>query len=261
LYRSSMLKVYSNSLPSTGHLHRQTRFFHAARPIDFTTRYRPPGFGPPPGSDGAGLAALVHRLLAELRESDGEPGLGNLLVDFSPTMAIFRLVSSLNGVSSHGLRQESQTLRAHYLAGQATVVGAVLRGVGRRPVPHRRTSVDRATQHAHLGRSTPGCLHHQLESRHNGGHMVAALLSAANGPVTRPSQSLPLPPATVSASSVRAAREGHPESEICRGCSWGRRQVCGASVVVWTAWPPGGGDEGRPGRDRHRRGRWQHQDV
>ncbi len=49
-----------------------------------------------------------------LVEFNGEPGRVHLLVNVPPTVAISRLVRSLNGVSSRGLRQEFPDPRQYY---------------------------------------------------------------------------------------------------------------------------------------------------
>jgi len=52
---------------------------------------------------------------AQLREFNGETTYVHLLVNFSPTIAVSRLVSSLKGVSSRRLRQEfPDDLRRHH---------------------------------------------------------------------------------------------------------------------------------------------------
>ena len=68
----------------------------------------------------------------ELVEFNGEPECVHLLVNFPPTVAISRLVNSLNGVSSRRLRQESPDLRQSLLAGETAVIRVVLRRLGRR---------------------------------------------------------------------------------------------------------------------------------
>ena len=50
----------------------------------------------------------------ELIEFNGEPERVHLLVNLPPTVAISRLASSLNGVSSRRLRQELPDLRQYY---------------------------------------------------------------------------------------------------------------------------------------------------
>ena len=51
---------------------------------------------------------------AELAEFNGEPEHVHLLVNFPPTVAIFRLVNSLKGCPRGGGRQEFPDLRQHY---------------------------------------------------------------------------------------------------------------------------------------------------
>jgi len=50
----------------------------------------------------------------ELAEFNGEPEHVHLLVNVPPTVAISRLATSLNGVSSRRLRQEFPGLRQYY---------------------------------------------------------------------------------------------------------------------------------------------------
>ena len=72
---------------------------------------------------------------AELREFNGRAGHVHLLVNFPPTIAISRLVNSLQGVSSRGLRQEFPDLRAHYWRANRLWSGSYFAGsVGGAPI-------------------------------------------------------------------------------------------------------------------------------
>ena len=69
---------------------------------------------------------------AELAELNREPEHVHLLVNFPPTMAISRLVTSLKGVHSRRLRQEFPDLRQHYWQARRLWSWVVLRRIGRR---------------------------------------------------------------------------------------------------------------------------------
>ena len=70
---------------------------------------------------------------AEQAKFHGEAGHVHLLVNFPPTVAISRLVTSLKGVSSRRQRQELPGLRRHYRRAKRLWPGSYFAG---RPVAH-----------------------------------------------------------------------------------------------------------------------------
>ncbi len=79
----------------------------------------------------------------ELAEFNGEPEHVHLLVNFPPTVAISRLVNSLNGVSSRRLRQEFPDLRRHYWRAKRLRSGSYFAGtLGGAPISVLRQYIE-----------------------------------------------------------------------------------------------------------------------
>jgi putative transposase len=84
----------------------------------------------------------VRRLRAELAEFSGEAEHVRLLVNFLPTVVIFRLVNSLKSVSSRRLRLESPGLCRHCWPAKHLCL-VLLRRIGRRsPIPVLRQYIE-----------------------------------------------------------------------------------------------------------------------
>jgi REP element-mobilizing transposase RayT len=101
LYRSCILKVYSNSWSNLGISRRLTLGLPVFVHCDLATKCRHQVFGLSHfASHGSDYADVCADFGCELAEFNGEAEHVHLLVNFPPTVAISRLVNSFKGVSS-----------------------------------------------------------------------------------------------------------------------------------------------------------------
>ena len=90
------------------------------------------------------MRAVCADFETELVEFNGDNNHVHLLVNFPPKPAPAKLVNGLKGVSSRRMRQEFPDLVRHYYQANKTLVGLILRRLGRRGTTERHASIHRA---------------------------------------------------------------------------------------------------------------------
>ena len=188
MYRSRMLKAYSNSWPSKATSALADTVSSSCALIWFRHQVPSPGVHQPaPRPHRAGHAGRARGLRGGIGRVQGAAS-ACTCCELPPTLAISRLANTSKRVSSRRLRQEFPD-RTLTTGGLNAWCGSYFAGsVGWWRARHRTAPIHRPAQPPRPGRPPPRCLHYQPESQRTSGQLVHAVAPGRRGrcPGVRP---------------------------------------------------------------------------